>query len=57
MKLLNKPPMFFQCDTIDPAHVVALARTVVRALATYRTHDLAEMIHNCMAQDLSWKVR
>ncbi|XWS35954.1 hypothetical protein CRYUN_Cryun20dG0041000 [Craigia yunnanensis] len=29
--------------------------TVRRALATYGTLALAEMIKNCMAQDLSWK--
>ncbi|PKI53911.1 hypothetical protein CRG98_025705 [Punica granatum] len=44
-----------ECDTVDPVDVVALARTVRRALLTYGTRALAEMIRNCMAQDLSWK--
>ncbi|KAK3429564.1 hypothetical protein EUGRSUZ_E01068 [Eucalyptus grandis] len=43
------------CDVIDPADVDAVARTVKRALATYGTAAMKEMISNCMAQDLSWK--
>lgn len=47
----------FQCETIDPADVTALATNVKRALATCGTPVQKEMIENCMAQDLSWKVR
>lgn len=46
----------FQCDAVDPVDVDAVGRTVRRALATYGTPALREMIQNCMAQDLSWKV-
>ncbi|XP_028064104.1 granule-bound starch synthase 1, chloroplastic/amyloplastic-like [Camellia sinensis] len=46
-----------ECDTVDPADVTAVATTVKRALATYGTPAITEMIKNCMAQDLSWKVR
>ena len=48
--------IFGQCETIDPADVKALATNVKRALKTYGTPALAEMVQNCMAQDLSWKV-
>ena len=44
-----------ECETIDPADVKALATNVKRALKTYGTPALAEMVQNCMAQDLSWK--
>ncbi|KAK9713633.1 hypothetical protein RND81_06G041300 [Saponaria officinalis] len=44
-----------ECEVIDPADVDALAKTVIRALATYGTLAMAEMIRNCMSQDLSWK--
>ncbi|KAF6159614.1 hypothetical protein GIB67_034576 [Kingdonia uniflora] len=44
-----------ECDEIDPADVTALATTTKKVLATYGTPALAEMIQNCMAQDLSWK--
>ncbi|XP_057969694.1 granule-bound starch synthase 1, chloroplastic/amyloplastic [Malania oleifera] len=44
-----------ECDEVDPADVTAVATTVRRALATYKTPALKEMIQNCMAQDLSWK--
>ncbi|KAL5551497.1 hypothetical protein UlMin_001673 [Ulmus minor] len=44
-----------ECETVDPADVKSVAETVVRALATYGTPVLKEMIQNCMAQDLSWK--
>ncbi|KAH9606713.1 hypothetical protein KSS87_003777 [Heliosperma pusillum] len=44
-----------ECDVIDPADVDALATTVIRALGAYGTPALAEMIRNCMSQDLSWK--
>lgn len=36
--------------------MIAIVTTVMRALATYGTAALKEMIQNCMAQDLSWKV-
>ncbi|KAM1097560.1 hypothetical protein ACFX15_014452 [Malus domestica] len=44
-----------ECDEVDPADVTAIATTVKRAIATYGTPALNEMIQNCMAQDLSWK--
>lgn len=44
-----------ECDAVDPVDVDAVGRTVRRALATYGTPALREMIQNCMAQDLSWK--
>ncbi|KAL5766087.1 hypothetical protein ACOSP7_016704 [Xanthoceras sorbifolium] len=44
-----------ECDAVDPADVNAVAKTVKRALATYGTPAIKEMIQNCMAQDLSWK--
>ncbi|XP_040989257.1 granule-bound starch synthase 1, chloroplastic/amyloplastic isoform X2 [Juglans microcarpa x Juglans regia] len=44
-----------ECDAVDPADVNAIAATVKRALATYGTPGLKEIIQNCMAQDLSWK--
>lgn len=34
----------------------ALAKTVKRALAVFGTLAFTEMIKNCMALDLSWKV-
>lgn len=48
-------PFNVECDRIDPADVDAVAITVKRALATYGTAALGEMIQNCMALDLSWK--
>ncbi|XP_021276394.1 granule-bound starch synthase 1, chloroplastic/amyloplastic [Herrania umbratica] len=44
-----------ECDAVDPSDVDNVARSVKRALATYGTQALKEMIQNCMAQDLSWK--
>lgn len=44
-----------ECETVDPADVKAIATTVKRALKTYDTPALAEMIQNCMGQELSWK--
>ncbi|XP_010048541.3 granule-bound starch synthase 1, chloroplastic/amyloplastic-like [Eucalyptus grandis] len=44
-----------ECETVDPADVAAIAKTVTRALATFGTPALKEMIANGMAQDLSWK--
>lgn len=44
-----------ECEAVDLADVDAIATTVKRAIATYNTPTMAEMIQNCMAQDLSWK--
>ncbi|GKV04047.1 hypothetical protein SLEP1_g16261 [Rubroshorea leprosula] len=44
-----------KCDAVDPADVAAVAKGVKRAIATYGTPALKEMIQKCMAQDLSWK--
>ncbi|RVW37734.1 Granule-bound starch synthase 1, chloroplastic/amyloplastic [Vitis vinifera] len=44
-----------ECDAVDPADATAVATSVKRALATYGTPALTEMVQNCMAQDLSWK--
>ncbi|KAM7258414.1 hypothetical protein ACFE04_014155 [Oxalis oulophora] len=44
-----------ECEAIDPADVSAIGKTVTRALATFGTPALKEMIQNCMALDLSWK--
>ncbi|XP_052175413.1 granule-bound starch synthase 1, chloroplastic/amyloplastic [Diospyros lotus] len=44
-----------ECKAVDPVDVKALATTVKRALKAYNTPALAEIIQNCMAQDLSWK--
>ncbi|XP_047315707.1 granule-bound starch synthase 1, chloroplastic/amyloplastic [Impatiens glandulifera] len=43
------------CETIDPVDVAAVVKSVSRALSTYGTPALTEMIRNCMSQDLSWK--
>ncbi|GJR98497.1 hypothetical protein Tco_0270671 [Tanacetum coccineum] len=45
----------FNCETVDPVDVTAIATTVTRALAVYGTPAFSEMIQNCMAQELSWK--
>ncbi|CAI0453266.1 unnamed protein product [Linum tenue] len=44
-----------ECDEVDPMDVTAVTRGVEKAIATFGTHALSEMIQNCMAQDLSWK--
>ncbi|XP_026398936.1 granule-bound starch synthase 1, chloroplastic/amyloplastic-like [Papaver somniferum] len=44
-----------KCEAIDPLDVTAIATTTKKALETYGTPALTEMIQNCMAQDLSWK--
>ncbi|KAF7843839.1 granule-bound starch synthase 1, chloroplastic/amyloplastic-like [Senna tora] len=44
-----------ECEAVDPADVTALASNVKRALGVHGTPAFAEMIKNCMAQDLSWK--
>ncbi|GAB4835057.1 hypothetical protein Ancab_033325 [Ancistrocladus abbreviatus] len=43
------------CNFVDPEDVASVATGVKRALATYGTPALKEIIKNCMAQDLSWK--
>ncbi|RWW60565.1 hypothetical protein BHE74_00032430 [Ensete ventricosum] len=49
-------PFNVECDVVDKADVKKLVKTVKRALKVYGTPAFAEMIQNCMAQDLSWKV-
>ncbi|PON73500.1 Glycogen synthase [Parasponia andersonii] len=44
-----------ECKKVDPADVTAVTKTAKRALATFGSPALKEMIKNCMAQDLSWK--
>lgn len=44
-----------ECETVDPDDVDKLATTVNRALKTYGTQAMQEIIQNCMAQDFSWK--
>ncbi|CAN1170787.1 Granule-bound starch synthase 1, chloroplastic/amyloplastic [Linum perenne] len=44
------------CEEVDPADVNAVTRGVERAIESYGTPAMCEMIQNCMAQDLSWKV-
>ncbi|RDY12543.1 hypothetical protein CR513_02645, partial [Mucuna pruriens] len=44
-----------ECEAVDPADVEKLATTVKRALETYGTPVMEDMIQNCMAQDFSWK--
>ncbi|KAI4346461.1 hypothetical protein L6164_007355 [Bauhinia variegata] len=48
-------PFNVKCETVDPSDVEDLATTVKRALRTYGTTAMKEMIRNCMAQDFSWK--
>ncbi|KAL6181747.1 hypothetical protein ACLB2K_048396 [Fragaria x ananassa] len=43
------------CDEVGPADVLAISTTVRRAVTSYGTSAMKEMIQNCMAQDLSWK--
>ncbi|XP_027182769.1 granule-bound starch synthase 1, chloroplastic/amyloplastic [Coffea eugenioides] len=44
-----------ECDAVDPADILKIVVTVARALASYGTLALKEMIRNCMSQELSWK--
>ncbi|KAG4997666.1 hypothetical protein JHK85_029105 [Glycine max] len=44
-----------ECEAVDPVDVEKLATTVKRALGTYGTPAMTQMIQNCMAQDFSWK--
>ncbi|KAJ6752359.1 hypothetical protein OIU85_002760 [Salix viminalis] len=48
-------PFNVECDVVDQADVVAIVKTVSKALAVYGTAAFKEMIKNCMSQDLSWK--
>lgn len=50
------PLNVFQCEKIDPVDVTAVAKTSKRALAICGSPAMKEMVKNCMAQDLSWKV-
>ncbi|KAI3834205.1 hypothetical protein MKX03_030012 [Papaver bracteatum] len=45
----------FNVEAIDPVDVTAIATTTKKALETYGTPTLIEIIQNCMAQDISWK--
>ncbi|KAG4908458.1 hypothetical protein AAZX31_20G204300 [Glycine max] len=44
-----------ECEAVDPVDVEKLATTVKRALGTYGTPAMTQMIQNCMSQDFSWK--
>ncbi|KAI3862093.1 hypothetical protein MKX03_007316 [Papaver bracteatum] len=44
-----------ECEAIDPLDVTTIATTTKKALETYGTPSLIEMIQNCMGQDFSWK--
>ncbi|KAL1830302.1 hypothetical protein ACET3Z_008714 [Daucus carota] len=44
-----------ECETVDPADVMAIVTTVKKAITTYSTSAFTKMIMNCMDQDLSWK--
>uniref|UniRef100_A0A3Q7IRF5 Starch synthase, chloroplastic/amyloplastic n=3 Tax=Solanum lycopersicum TaxID=4081 RepID=A0A3Q7IRF5_SOLLC len=44
-----------ECDVVDPDDVLKIVTTVSRALAVYGTLAFAEMIKNCMSEELSWK--
>ncbi|CAO2838515.1 unnamed protein product [Amaranthus hypochondriacus] len=43
------------CDMVDPADISAVETTVHRALTTYNSPAMREMVINCMTQDFSWK--
>lgn len=50
--------MFSQCDVVDKEDIEKVVKTVKRAIKDYYgTPAFAQMIQNCMKQDLSWKVR
>ncbi|KAH9731251.1 Granule-bound starch synthase 1 /amyloplastic [Citrus sinensis] len=53
--IYSSPSYNSRCEAVDPVDVAAVSTTVRRALATYGTQALAEMMKNGMAQDLSWK--
>ncbi|CAI8603210.1 unnamed protein product [Vicia faba] len=48
-------PFNVMCEDVDPDDVDKLAATVKRALKTYGTQAMKEIILNCMAQNFSWK--
>ena len=48
-------PFDVECEDVDPDDVDKLAATVKRALKTYGTQAMKEIILNCMAQNFSWK--
>ncbi|CAL9146242.1 unnamed protein product [Musa hybrid cultivar] len=48
-------PFNADCDVVDKDDVQKVIQTVKRALKVYGTPAFAEMIQNCMTQDLSWK--
>ncbi|CAK8572219.1 unnamed protein product [Lathyrus sativus] len=48
-------PFNVECEDVDPDDVDKLAATVKRALKTYGTPAMKEIILNCMAQNFSWK--
>ncbi|XP_042452542.1 granule-bound starch synthase 1b, chloroplastic/amyloplastic-like [Zingiber officinale] len=48
-------PFSVECDAVDKSDVEKIVKTVKKALKVYGTPAFAEMIQNCMAQDLSWK--
>lgn len=47
---------FFQYEEEDPTDVSRTVATLKRAIKVVGTALHKEMIQNCMAQDLSWKV-
>lgn len=46
-----------QCKVVKPADVKKVATTLKRAIKVVGTPAYEEMVRNCMALDLSWKVR
>ncbi|BBM99765.1 starch synthase [Marchantia polymorpha subsp. ruderalis] len=44
-----------ECETVDPADVALLAKTVKKAIEEYGSPKYISMIKNGMGQDLSWK--
>ncbi|KAL5068509.1 hypothetical protein RYX36_019396 [Vicia faba] len=48
-------PFNVMCEDVDPDDVDKLAATVKRALKTYGSQAMKEIILNCMAQNFSWK--
>ncbi|CAL9042377.1 unnamed protein product [Musa banksii] len=43
------------CNVVDKEDIEKVVKTVKRAINVYRTPAFAQMIQNCMKQDLSWK--
>ena len=50
------PNVSSQCNVVDKEDIEKVVKTVKRAINVYRTPAFAQMIQNCMKQDLSWKV-